>query len=178
LGNSINSITYTDVGIILKVTPYVTTDGLVQMIVAPQISSRSIDSTVQISANVNAPVIDIRSADTVVITPDGQTVVIGGLMKNDNSQSESKIPLLGDIPLLGNLFKRKTKTSDKNELLIFLTPYIVRSPGELAEMADREKARSWTHEPTTEKELERFLDKVPVKKDDIDDKKKKKKSQL
>ena len=177
LGNSINSVTYTDVGIILKVTPYVTSDGLVQMIVAPQISARNVDSTVQISANVNAPVIDVRSADTVVITPDSQTVVIGGLMKNDNAQSETKIPLLGDIPYLGNLFKRKTKTSDKNELLIFLTPYIVRSPGELAEMADREKTRSWTHEPTTEKELERFLDKVPVKKDDADDGKKKKKNQ-
>src|SRR5262249_23486817 len=72
-GNAINSVTYQNVGIILKVTPFITDDGLVQMIVQPQTSA--IDNTVSIpiSAGVTAPVIAVRSADTVVVTPDGQT---------------------------------------------------------------------------------------------------------
>ncbi len=96
-GNAINTVTYQDVGIILKVTPFITSDGMVQMIVAPQISSLS-EQTVTVSAGVNAPVIDLRSADTVVVTPDGQTVVIGGLMQNSKTSTDSKIPWLGDIP--------------------------------------------------------------------------------
>ena len=64
----------------------------------------------------------------MVVTPDGQPVVIGGLISNNKSSSESKIPLLGDIPLLGNLFKFSSHANQKNELLIFLTPHIVQMP--------------------------------------------------
>ncbi|HVY71576.1 MAG TPA: hypothetical protein VHH73_16705, partial [Verrucomicrobiae bacterium] len=109
-GNPINSISYQSVGIILKVTPFITSENLVEMIVSPQISQLS-DQSVPISQGVNAPVIDMRSADTVVVTPNRQTVIIGGLMQNQKTQSESKIPLLGDIPGLGNLFKHKTSSN-------------------------------------------------------------------
>src|SRR6185503_21070721 len=78
-GNAINSISYQPVGIILKVTPFITSDGMVQMIVQPSTSALDPSSSVPVSAGVFAPVIDVSSADTVVITPDGQTVVIGGL---------------------------------------------------------------------------------------------------
>jgi general secretion pathway protein D len=78
-GNAINSVTYQDVGVILRVTPFITADGMVEMIVSPQISTLDSTLTVPISAGVSAPVINIRSADTVVVTPDGQTVIIGGL---------------------------------------------------------------------------------------------------
>ena len=94
-------------------TPYITSDGYVQMIVQPSTSSLDNTLSIPIAPGVAAPVIDIRSADTVVITPDGQTVVIGGLMESDKSSSVSKVPFLGDIPLLGNLFKRTTKAGAK-----------------------------------------------------------------
>ena len=169
-GNPINSVTYTEVGIILKVTPYITPDGLVQMMVSPQTSSIDPTITVPISTGVSAPVIDIRQADTVIVTPDGQTVVIGGLMQNDKSFSESKIPFLGDIPFLGNLFKRKVRSDAKSELLIFLTPHIVNAPTQMAAVTTKERDTTLTPETNSEKELDRFLEKIPQKSTDKDNK--------
>ena len=169
LGNQHNAITYTSVGVILQVTPFISRDGMVEMIVSPQVSE--IDPTTSIpistSANgavVNAPVIDIRSANTVVDTPDGQTVVIGGLMQDSNTETTTKIPLLGDIPLLGNLFQRKQKDHSKSELIIFLTPHIVAAPGELAALTAKERDRSGAARGLTEEELNKFLDELPKKK--------------
>jgi len=137
LGNAINGITYTDVGIILRVTPFITSDGLVQMILSPETSTVSKTDATVLSASANgvatatAPYINKRSADTVVVTPDGQTVIIGGLIADAKAESESKIPFLGDIPILGNLFKRKVTTDAKSELVIFLTPHIIQAPRNL-----------------------------------------------
>jgi general secretion pathway protein D len=159
-------VDYEDIGIILKVTPYITSDGMVQMMVAPSTSSLDSTTTVPISVGVNAPVINTRSADTVVITPDGQTVVIGGLMTSDKGAAEAKIPILGDLPVLGLLFKRKVTTNGKTELLIFLTPHIVTTPTELAMMTDKEKSQSTLLKKSySEDDLDRFLERVPVKKD-------------
>jgi general secretion pathway protein D len=169
-GNAINSVTYQAVGIILKVTPFITSDGLVQMIVQPSTSALDPSTQIPISAGVYAPVIDVRSADTVVVTPDGQTVVIGGLMRNDSGEIITKIPYLGDIPLLGNLFRHKTTSSAKTELLIFLTPHVIAAPTELAAVAEKEQKHMLIPKSYSEQELDRFLEKVPVKKDD--DKKK------
>lgn len=176
-GNAVNSVTYQNVGIILKVTPFITGDGMVQMIVQPQTSSLDPTTSVPISAGVNAPVIDIRSADTVVLTPDGQTVVIGGLMRNDSAENITKVPFLGDIPLIGNLFRHKSTSSAKTELMIFLTPYVVQAPTQLAALSQKEKARTLVPKSYSEQELDRFLDKVPEKKPTDTDKKSKKKSE-
>lgn len=165
-GNAINSVSYQPVGIILKVTPFITRDGLVQMIVQPETSSIDPSQSIPISAGVNAPIIDVRSADTVVLTPDGQTVVIGGLMENDSGEQVSKIPLLGDIPLIGNLFRHKVTSDAKTELLIFLTPHVIQAPSELAMMTESEKNHTLIPKSYSEEELDRFLEKVPVKKDD------------
>lgn len=165
-GNAINSINYQSVGIILRVTPFITSSGMVEMVVNPEISKLNRLDGVQIMANVTAPVIDTRSADTVVVTPDGQTVVIGGLMQNTKTETDSKIPWLGDIPLLGNLFKHKIKSNGKTELLIFLTPKIVRQPTELASMSAAERAVAGPKAGSDqEKELDRFLDRLPSKDD-------------
>ncbi len=95
-----------------------------------------------VSSPVFAPNINKRSANTVVVTPDGQPVVIGGLIASDKASSDSKIPLLGDIPLLGQLFKFTAKSSTKNDLLIFLTPHIVQMPSQLAAMSTHETGQS------------------------------------
>jgi general secretion pathway protein D len=163
-GNAINSVTYTDVGVILKVTPFITSDGQVEMIISPQISSIDPTFTVPISTGVNAPVIDIRSADTVAVTADGQTVIIGGLIGDTKSTIDTKIPLLGDIPLLGNLFKRRQKSDTKSELLIFLTPHVVEAPSELAALSAKERERSAASKGLTEQELNKFLDELPKNK--------------
>jgi len=89
--------------------------------------------------------------------------VIGGLMQRTKSVTETKVPLLGDIPWLGNLFKRKVTSSAKEELLIFLTPYVIQAPSQLASMATYERGHSLIPKSYSEEELDRLLDKLPVK---------------
>lgn len=167
-GNQRNAITYQSVGIILQVTPFITSEGMVEMIVAPQISSVS-DSTVSFATggtntvgSPSAPIINIRSADTVVVVPDGQTVVIGGLMQNQKAKSEKKVPILGDIPLLGLLFKHKTTEDEKKELLIFMTPHIINRPVELSAHTESERDKAvLSRKAFSEDDLNRFLDTIP-----------------
>jgi type II secretory pathway component GspD/PulD (secretin) len=117
------------------------------------------------SSPVYAPNIDIQSANTVVVTPDGQTVVIGGLISNQKSSGETKVPILGDIPLLGNLFKASTRQAQKQELLIFLTPHIVAAPSQLAMLSGNETRQApMITNSVSEQELDQFLERVPVKK--------------
>ena len=162
-GTPISAISYQSVGIILKVTPFINSEGMVEMIVSPQISELS-DQTVALSAGVTAPVINMRSADTVVVTPDGQPVIIGGLMQKSKIQTDSKIPFLGDIPLLGYLFKHKVKHDSKTELIIFLTPHIVMAPAQLAALSSKERSKAeLAPKAFTEQELNRFIDDLPAK---------------
>lgn len=154
---TINTVTYQDVGIILRVTPFITQAGLVEMIVSPEISSLSA-TTVAISNTVNSPVIDKRSADTVVVTPSDQTVVIGGLISTQVIEQENKVPLLGDIPVLGYAFKRNLKKNQKTELLIFLTPHVVADPNDLSGMATAERSKLELAPKTFEKEdMKKYL---------------------
>ncbi len=134
VGNLINTIQYQDIGIILDVTPHINEEGLVVMDVAPQISSQAAES-VQIQAGVNAPVFNQRSASSHVGVRDGDTIVIGGLMQDQKTQTVTKVPLLGDIPWLGLLFQRDQVTKTKTELLIFLTPHVAQAPGHLPGMS-------------------------------------------
>ena len=168
-GNAINAVTYTDVGVILKVTPFITADGMVEMIVSPSISRIDPGPGIPISSSangttINAPIIDIRSADTVALTPDGQPVVIGGLMQTTKGEIITKTPFLGDIPLLGNLFQRRQTSDTKSELIIFLTPHIVAAPTEMAALTVKERDRSGAAKGMTEEELNKFLDELPKKK--------------
>jgi general secretion pathway protein D len=174
-GNAINSVQYTDIGIILRVTPFIHPNGMVEMIVAPEISSLT-DQTVPISTGVSVPVIAKRAADTVVVTPNGQTVIIGGLMQNNKASNDSKIPFLGDIPVLGNLFKRKGRNDTKTELIIFLTPTIVDGAEQLAGMTTKERDNAqMAPKAFTAEELNRYLDTLPSKdKSDVKSENKKK----
>jgi len=167
-GNQINTVTYQNVGVNLSVTPFISSDGNVEMTVTPEISSLADRSQwVAISAGsnaVSAPVINSRVATTTVVVPDGQTVVIGGLMENTQTDSENKIPGLGDIPLLGSLFKRKQKENVKRELMIFLTPTIVLAPAQLAGMTQDEKLnKKIVPKSFPQEDLDRFLESLPTK---------------
>jgi type II secretory pathway component GspD/PulD (secretin) len=158
------AIQWLSVGIILNVTPNITADGMVEMIVAPQISSvdpalgQAIGTTTN-GVAITVPAIAIESANTVVVTPDGQTVVISGLMKNNKTSTDSKVPILGDIPGLGQLFHHKVQSTVKQELIILLTPYVVRTPTDLARMSQDERGRMPMAPHTfPQKELNQYLE--------------------
>ena len=159
-GQQIQSVNYQDVGIILRVTPFITLNKTVEMIVSPEISSLSTTQTVQLSSNFSAPIINKTSAETVVVTPDQQTVVIGGLMQKTTSSQVSKVPLLGDIPFVGNAFKRTTKSDSKQELLIFMTPYIVEGTDKLEELTVDQINRTDLPQQafSSQKDVDQYLD--------------------
>jgi general secretion pathway protein D len=140
-GQTINTIEYEDIGIILEVTPHINPDGLVIMDVSPEISATTAD-TVPISETVNAAVFAKRSSVSRVSVHDGQTIVIGGLVKDQLTESVEKVPLLGDIPILGAAFRNTEKDKEKTELLIFLTPYVVTRPEELQQMSESIQSES------------------------------------
>jgi type II secretory pathway component GspD/PulD (secretin) len=124
-----SSVTPEDIGILLKVTPSINPEGFVRMEIEPEISRLSLQTT-QISENFNSPVVTRRRATTTVTVKDGQTVVIGGLISDRFERVDRKIPLLGDIPIVGALFRQFKENSSKTELLIVLTPHVVRSPSQ------------------------------------------------
>jgi MSHA biogenesis protein MshL len=112
-------------GLAMGVTPFITSDGYVTLQVLPMLSDASTWSEFQFQdQTLKAPNIDIREASTQVRLKNGETVVIGGLITSKRTDSENKIPVLGDLPLLGYLFKRKEKVEERAELVIFLTPRI------------------------------------------------------
>src|SRR5690606_24185360 len=116
-------------------------EGLVEMEVLPEISTLTAE-TVPISANVFAPVIAKRAAQTRVVVADGKTVVIGGLMEDNDTEQVRKVPLLGDLPILGVLFRRTIINKTKTELLIFLTPYVIRNIRALDDVTADERGRT------------------------------------
>ena len=125
-GTTINTIQYEQVGIILDVIPRINPDGFVNLEVRPEISSID-DSTVPISEGVNAIIINSRSAETTVTVQDGHTIIIGGLITTTDRDRLNKVPVLGDIPILGNLFRSSRKVKERTELLIILTPTVLRN---------------------------------------------------
>jgi len=132
---------YRDIGIILVVTPSINPEGLVNMTVRPEISSTT-GETIQISEKLNLPVFATRSSETKVAVRDGQTIVIGGLIQDEIRDTIKKVPLLGDIPIAGHLFKRTEKTKAKTELLIFLTPHVAPDALALTPISDAVRART------------------------------------
>jgi type IV pilus assembly protein PilQ len=108
----------------LKVTPHITPDS--RIILDLDVRDDNVGTIVVTSGGVNVPSIDTREIQTQVLVNDGQTVVLGGILETTSRDVATKVPWLGDVPVLGNLFKTTTKTDDKDELLIFVTPKIVR----------------------------------------------------
>ncbi len=124
----INGFEYKDIGIILSVLPRVNKDDFVTLEVAPEASSSTENATLQSGGGsaVQIPIINTRTATTTVLIKSGNTLAIGGLMRTDISDNYTKVPLMGDAPLFGPLFRSKSLSKTKRDLLIFLTPTIVR----------------------------------------------------
>ncbi|HEU4655096.1 MAG TPA: type IV pilus secretin PilQ [Steroidobacteraceae bacterium] len=113
----------------LKVTPQITPDN--RIILDLTVSKDSVGQLVASATGGFVPSIDTREIVTQVLVNDGQTVVLGGILETERRESETKVPLLGDIPVLGHLFKTTNKTDNKDELLIFVTPRILREGASL-----------------------------------------------
>lgn len=109
------------VGITLEITPQISIGDTIRLEISQQISNISASSPTSLD-----PILDDKSIETVVIAKNRQTIVIGGLMDDQASMTTGKVPLLGDIPVLGYLFKTKVTRKNKKNLIIFITPYIVR----------------------------------------------------
>lgn len=108
----------------LKVTPQITPDN--RIILDLDVRDDEIGQVVVESGGINVPAIDTRQVTTQVLVNDGQTVVLGGILQTKNDDVVNKVPWLGDLPVLGHLFKSTNRTNNKDELLIFVTPKIVR----------------------------------------------------
>ncbi len=117
--NPFQTVDRKEVGIKLKVTPQINEGDAVQLLIEQEVSSVSGATSVDISINK-------REIKTTVIVDDGGTIVLGGLIDEDVQESVSKVPLLGDIPILGNLFKSTTSSKRKRNLMVFIRPTIIR----------------------------------------------------
>lgn len=122
----INGFEFKDIGIVLYVTPHINKDGYITLDIEPVVSkSDSVVRFVSSGSVAEIPIIDLRTAITRIIIRSGETLVIGGLMTSGTNEVITKVPLLGDIPVINVLFKHKSTTINHNDLMIFITPTIV-----------------------------------------------------
>jgi general secretion pathway protein D len=129
------NVEYRDTGVVVSVTPQVNSDGLVNMIVSQEVSNIA-GETLQIEG-ITSPSFTTRETETTVVVQSGETIVIGGIITENKTNSKSGVPFLMDIPVLGQLFRSRGETTTRIELIIMITPYVVR---------DRQEARSVTEE--------------------------------
>jgi len=151
-GSTFNTVERKDVGIKLSITPQISSDNSVRLDINQEISD-----VVQASyLNPSGLVTNKRSAITTVVVKDRETMVIGGLIRDNLNTSESKVPFFGDIPLIGWLFKYKTTRVEKVNLMLFITPYIIKNDEDAQDITLR-KAQA----------LEKFRDQHGIEKKEV-----------
>jgi type IV pilus assembly protein PilQ len=123
-GTATPNVQFKEVLLELKVTPTITNDN--RVFLNMNVKKDEVDSYIDLSDYGTVPIINRREINTAVLVDDGQTVVIGGVYEFTDRKSVSKVPFLGDIPFLGNLFKKSGRSKEKAELLIFVTPKVLR----------------------------------------------------
>jgi general secretion pathway protein D len=121
-----NSYEYRDVGVILNITPHINEENFIRLKISQQVTK------VTSASGVTTPTTLKRTAKTTVVVKDNETVVIGGLVGDSTQDNTYKVPLLGDIPILGWLFKTYSTSREKTNLYVFLTPHIVRTQQDAA----------------------------------------------
>lgn len=131
--NLLQSIQYRNTGVILRVKPTINTEGLLTLELSQEVSE------IGATGAGGSPTILMRKINTSVVIAQGQTLVLGGLMKENSGLAETKVPLLGDIPVFGNLFKFTSKTKTKTELIILVTPTILVTADDASRITDAMK---------------------------------------
>jgi general secretion pathway protein D len=127
-----SSIQYKDIGIILKVKPQVNDSGLVSLEITQEVSSQGDAATIAGQAYTS---INKTEATTNLVAQDGETIIIGGLIREDTTKSKDGIPLLSKIPIIGNLFSNVVDNTTRTELIILLTPHVMRTQQEAGEVS-------------------------------------------
>lgn len=128
----VNSVQLRDTGVILEVTPRVNDNGNVTLTVVQEVS----DVAQTTSSGIDSPTIQSRRIETVVSTRDGHTVALGGLIRQNNTLSNSGVPWLKDLPLIGNLFRNTIRDARRTELIVLLVPHVMRSQQETQSVVD------------------------------------------
>jgi general secretion pathway protein D len=133
----VNTIQFRDTGVILKVTPRVNESGLVLIDVAQEVSEVAATTT----SGIDSPTIQQRKVSSTVVIQDGETMALGGLIRDSRTMGSSGIPGLQSIPIIGALFGNKTDVQRRTELLVLITPRVVRNPVEAREITDELRRR-------------------------------------
>ncbi|MBF0565007.1 MAG: hypothetical protein HQK89_07185 [Nitrospirae bacterium] len=133
--NILRNITYTNTGVLMRLKPTINSSGLVTIDVSQEVSEAQTNNT----STIDSPLILTRKITTSVVAANGQTIVLGGIRSKNVNTSETKIPLLGDIPLLGYLFKNASSDVTKTELIILITPRILIDTNETSDVTNQIK---------------------------------------
>jgi type II secretion system protein D len=163
-GDTINSFRYENVGVNLRVTPRIAPDGFVKLEVGTTNSTVS-SSTVQINQDADVPIINQRVASTTVSVQSGQSILIGGLIGTIDDKRVRKIPFLGDIPVVGYLFRSNRNRQERRELLILLTPQILSKHEAIAKTTD---VRTMTDEQLSKSRIKDEIQRDEIQKQLLD----------
>ena len=158
LANVINSVERKDVGVTLRLTPHIHESEFVSMDIYQEASALKQDALTLAQTATVGPTWTKRSTKTTVLVKSGDTVIISGIIQDSFSKNVSKIPLLGDIPILGYLFRYTSEQKKKTNLLIMLTPHIIQEPGAVSKpLEDRQRELLDPFISTRENEVKRAL---------------------
>ena len=158
LANVINSVERKDVGVTLRLTPHIHESEFVSMDIYQEASALKQDALTLAQTATVGPTWTKRSTKTTVLVKSGDTVIISGIIQDSSSKNVSKIPLLGDIPILGYLFRYTSEQKKKTNLLIMLTPHIIQEPGAVSKpLENRQREMLDPFASTRENEVKRAL---------------------
>lgn len=129
---TVNEIEYRTTGILLEISPRINEGGLVTLDVKQEVS----DAVSTQTSGIDAPTIQQRTINSTVAIQSGQSVILGGLIREKQEDSESGIPVLGKLPVIGNLFSQTSNSDRRTELLVILTPHVIANPAEAYEITD------------------------------------------
>ena len=127
----VNSVNFRNTGIILGITPRISDRGRVLLDIEQEVS----DVVATTTSTIDSPTIQQRRVRTTVAVNDGESLVLAGMMQDKTTNTKQQVPLVGDIPVLGNLFKNKDNTIARTELLIAITPQIIKDPNQMRAIA-------------------------------------------
>ncbi|MGB1737914.1 MAG: type II secretion system secretin GspD, partial [Pseudomonadales bacterium] len=136
--NPFTTIQREDVGLTLEVTPHINSDNLVRLLIHQEVSEVDASSLSGIGSQAAADLItNKRTIDTTILVEDNEVIILGGLIRDKETQGESRVPVLGSIPGLGILFRNRTTSTEKQNLMVFLRPTVLKNQADIAEATER-----------------------------------------
>jgi general secretion pathway protein D len=166
-GGDYNNYSKEDVGLVLTVTPHINTNRVVSLDIAQEISEPNANPVTDVNQLTGSTIFKERKLEAFVAVQSGQTIVLGGAVREQKDTASSKIPFLGDIPILGRLFSYRSNSKKRTETVIFLTPFVMDSPEEIAAESKRRKnslndngmwRRGWSGSPLADPSRDTLLE--------------------